>query len=90
MRIPALALLLICVTSCATREPYRDVTDRKRAVTDMQVDGAICQTVLPPLPPPQPPTLCPVCAAVDATVAKAKRQKLFDNCMKTHGWEATR
>jgi len=57
---------------------------------DMQAAGAICQTVLPSPTPPKPPTLCPACDLIESAETKIKRQRLFDNCMRAHGWEAAR
>jgi hypothetical protein len=90
MRKLALAILLIGTVGCATQQPYRDATNRGRSVTDMQIDGAICQTVLPGPPAAKSPPLCPACAAVDSISTSIKRQRVFDNCMKSHGWEAAR
>jgi len=91
MRKPALALLLVCAVGCTTQQPYRDATSRGRTVTDMQIDGAICQTVLPSAPAGKsPPPLCPACAAVESISTQIKRQRLFDNCMHAHGWEVAR
>jgi hypothetical protein len=58
----------------------------------MQIDGAICQTVLPS---PAPATRrrrrsVPACAAIESIAEKIKRQRLFDNCMKSRGWEVAR
>ncbi len=89
MRNPVLALLLVCVVGCTTQQPYRDSTNRGRTVADMQIDGAICQTVLPS-PAKQVPSLCPACDLIDSAAAKIKRQRIFDNCMKSRGWAVTR
>jgi hypothetical protein len=91
MRKSISALLVACVVGCAAQQPYRDATDRGRTITDMQIDGAICQTVLPPSPSnSQSQPLCPLCTAIDTVSTKIKRQRVFDNCMKIHGWGATR
>jgi hypothetical protein len=90
MRIWTLALFFICVAGCTTQQPYRDATNSGRTFTDMQIDGAICQTVLPNPPNAKSQSLCPACAAVDSISAQIKRQRIFDNCMKAHGWEIAR
>jgi hypothetical protein len=90
MRIWTSALFFICLTGCTTQQPYQDATNSGRTVTDMQIDGAICQTVLPNLPDPKSQSLCPACAAIDSISAQIKRRRIFDNCMRAHGWEATR
>jgi hypothetical protein len=34
--------------------------------------------------------LCPACDLIDSAEVKIKRQRIFDNCMKSRGWEAVR
>jgi hypothetical protein len=90
MRILILAVLAIGLVGCAAAQPYRDATNRGRTIADMQIDGAICQTVLPSPPAQKPPTLCPTCDAIDSLSIQIKRQRLFDGCMSMHGWAAAR
>lgn len=90
MRKTFSALLFIFAAGCAAEQPYRDATNQGRTVSDMQIDGAICQTVLPSLPEKQAPSLCPACDLFDAAATKIKRQRVFDNCMKARGWDAAR
>jgi hypothetical protein len=90
MRKPALALLFLCAVGCTTLQPFRDATGRGRTVEDMQIDGAICQTVLPNPPAKQASSLCPACDLLDSAATKVKRKRIFDNCMKAHGWSAAR
>jgi hypothetical protein len=90
MRMWTFALFFICLVGCTTQQPYRDATKSGRTVADMQIDGAICQAVLPNQPAKQAPSLCPACDLVDSAATKIKRQRIFDNCMKAHGWEVAR
>jgi len=92
MRKVTVALFLLWVAGCTTQQPYRDATNRGRTVADMQIDGAICQTVLPnPAPATQaPPPLCQACAAIESIAAKIKRQRIFDKCMKSRGGQVAR
>jgi hypothetical protein len=90
MRKSISVLFFLCVAACAAQQPYRDATNRGRTTQDMQADGAICQTVLPSPTPPKPPTLCPACDLIESAEAKIKRQRLFDNCMRSRGWEVAR
>jgi hypothetical protein len=89
MRNLILVLLLVCTVGCTAEQPYRDSTNRGRTVADMQIDGAICQTVLPS-PAKQVPSLCPACDLIDSAATKIKRQRIFDSCMKTRGWAVAR
>lgn len=90
MRILIVTVLSVGLVGCAAPQPYRDATNRGRTITDMQIDGAICQTFLPSPPAKKPPTLCPTCDAINSLSTQVKRQRLFGRCMSEHGWAAAR